>query len=76
MEALVTSLPHRYVEKLLSFIASELETTRHLEFYVIWAEALVREHSGWLKAHALRVTPLLRLLQKALTGKHNSIGKM
>ena len=64
------------MEKLLSFIAGELETTRHLEFCVIWAEALVREHSGWLRAHALRVTPLLRLLQKALTNKHSSIGRM
>ena len=76
VEALAAGLPHRYVEKLLAFVTGELEVTRHLEFYVLWAESLVREHAAWLRAHASRVTPLLRHVQKALTAKLTTIGKM
>ncbi|KAF0297793.1 Periodic tryptophan protein 2 [Amphibalanus amphitrite] len=76
VESLAAGLPHRYVEKLLAFVSAELEGTRHLEFYVQWAECLVRQHAGWLRAHAGRVTPLLRHVQKALTTKLGAIGKI
>ena len=44
------SLPDVYVEKLLSFLASALEKSGHLQFYLSWAQSLLTQHGQKLKS--------------------------
>lgn len=43
------SLPDIYVEKLLGFIATCLEKSGHLQFYMTWAQNLLMLHGQKLK---------------------------
>ena len=43
------SLPDLYVEKLLGFLASCLETSSHLQFYLSWTQKLLMLHTQKLK---------------------------
>lgn len=44
-----SSLPDVYVEKLLGFVASSLERSAHLQFYLGWAQQLLLQHGHKLK---------------------------
>uniref|UniRef100_H3AB34 PWP2 small subunit processome component n=1 Tax=Latimeria chalumnae TaxID=7897 RepID=H3AB34_LATCH len=46
------SLPELYVERVLQFLASALETSRHLEFYLTWAQRLLMLHGQKLKSRS------------------------
>uniref|UniRef100_UPI00398EB067 PWP2 small subunit processome component n=1 Tax=Pristiophorus japonicus TaxID=55135 RepID=UPI00398EB067 len=50
IDLVCTTLPLLYVEKLLQFVASTLETSRHLEFFLTWAQRLLMLHGQQLKA--------------------------
>jgi periodic tryptophan protein 2 len=50
VEVVSTSLPEVYVEKVLEFLASSFEASRHLEFYLIWTQKLLMTHGQRLKA--------------------------
>ncbi|XP_012586613.1 PREDICTED: periodic tryptophan protein 2 homolog [Condylura cristata] len=44
IEVVSSSLPEVYVEKVLGFLASSLEASRHLEFYLLWTQKLLLSH--------------------------------
>uniref|UniRef100_A0A8C4RPG2 PWP2 small subunit processome component n=1 Tax=Erpetoichthys calabaricus TaxID=27687 RepID=A0A8C4RPG2_ERPCA len=44
IDAICVTLPELYVEKLLDFVATALETSRHLQFYLTWAQRLLTQH--------------------------------
>jgi len=44
-----SSLPDVYVDKLLHFVASTLEKSNHLQFYLSWAQCLLTLHGQKLK---------------------------
>uniref|UniRef100_A0A8C2GBA7 PWP2 small subunit processome component n=1 Tax=Cyprinus carpio TaxID=7962 RepID=A0A8C2GBA7_CYPCA len=44
-----SSLPDVYVDKLLNFVASTLEKSNHLQFYLSWAQCLLTLHGQKLK---------------------------
>lgn len=50
VEVISASLPELYVEKLLEFLASSFEVSRHLEFYLIWTQKLLMLHGPKLKS--------------------------
>uniref|UniRef100_A0A8D1TZV8 Periodic tryptophan protein 2 homolog n=1 Tax=Sus scrofa TaxID=9823 RepID=A0A8D1TZV8_PIG len=50
VEVVSSSLPDLYVEKVLEFLASSLEVSHHLEFYLVWAQKLLMAHGQKLKA--------------------------
>uniref|UniRef100_A0A4W4GHZ4 Small-subunit processome Utp12 domain-containing protein n=1 Tax=Electrophorus electricus TaxID=8005 RepID=A0A4W4GHZ4_ELEEL len=51
-ELVSSSLPDVYVEKLLDFVASSLEKSRHLQFYLTWAQNLLTLHGQKLKSRS------------------------
>lgn len=53
------SLPDIYVEKLLGFVATCLEKSGHLQFYMTWAQNLLMLHGHKLK-NRCALSPLLR----------------
>lgn len=50
VEVVSSSLPNLYVEKVLEFLASSFEVSRHLEFYLIWTQKLLMVHGQKLKS--------------------------
>ncbi|CAK8686566.1 unnamed protein product [Clavelina lepadiformis] len=76
IEIISRNLPDVYVEKLLTFIASKLERSPHLHFYLLWCRALLLAHGPALKARAVKVMALMANLQKALTRKAEEVTKV
>ncbi|KAG7196594.1 hypothetical protein KM043_013084 [Ampulex compressa] len=74
IELTVTSLPNIYVEKLLNFIAIELESTRHIHFYLLWIEAILSKHAP--KTSIAFQIPVLLTLQKNMQKKYDDLSKI
>uniref|UniRef100_A0A8C6SDY2 PWP2 small subunit processome component n=1 Tax=Neogobius melanostomus TaxID=47308 RepID=A0A8C6SDY2_9GOBI len=70
------SLPDIYVEKLLGFIASCLEKSSHLQFYMSWAQNLLMLHGQKLKNRSGSILPTLQALQKAIQRHYDSLSKL
>ncbi|XP_052258916.1 periodic tryptophan protein 2 homolog isoform X2 [Dreissena polymorpha] len=76
VEVILANLPDVYVDKLMTFIATLIESTAHIEFYLIWARQLLMQHGPKLKQRSQSVMTSLRLLQKNVTRKLEEIGKI
>lgn len=74
VELTTTNMPDIYVEKLLKFIASELESTRHIHFYLLWIETILTKHGSRINT-ALQM-PVLLLLQKNMQKKYDDLSRM
>ncbi|XP_059822025.1 PWP2 small subunit processome component [Hypanus sabinus] len=71
-----TTLPPLYVEKMLQFIASTLETSRHLEFFLSWAEQLLSLHGQKLKARSVDLLPVIQSLQRSIQHHFDAVSKL
>lgn len=78
VEMTVRSLPEVYLERALKFVASSLESTHHIEFYLIWVQHLLTVYGSTLQASSreAQVTPILLTLQKNLTKKYEELSKI
>ncbi|XP_032665504.1 periodic tryptophan protein 2 homolog [Odontomachus brunneus] len=68
------SIPDVYIEKLLKFIASELESTRHIHFYLLWVEVILTKRGSQINT-ALQM-PVLLMLQKNMQKKYDDLSKI
>ncbi|KAJ9599045.1 hypothetical protein L9F63_010502, partial [Diploptera punctata] len=75
VELIVRSLPEEYMERTLRFVASSLESSQHIEFYLIWIQHLLTLHGPQLQAHSKKaqVMPIMLTLQKNLTRKYEDL---
>jgi periodic tryptophan protein 2 len=78
VEMTVRSLPEVYLERALKFVASSLESTRHIEFYLLWVQHLLTTYGSTTQSNSreAQVTPILLTLQKNLTKKYEELAKM
>ncbi|XP_053995438.1 periodic tryptophan protein 2 homolog [Hylaeus anthracinus] len=74
IELTVTDLPDIYIEKVLKFVASELELTRHIHFYLLWIETILTKHGPKLSS-AFQM-PVLLMLQKTMQKKYDDLSKI
>ncbi|KZC03862.1 Periodic tryptophan protein 2 like protein [Dufourea novaeangliae] len=74
IDLIVSSLPDIYVEKVLQFIASELELTRHIHFYLLWIESILTTHGP--KINSALQMPILLMLQKNMQKKYDDLSKI
>lgn len=74
VELTMTNMPDVYIEKLLKFIASELESTRHIHFYLLWIETILTRHGARINT-ALQM-PILLMLYKNMQKKYDDLSKM
>lgn len=75
-ELISSQLPQIYVEKLLSFLASGLESTRQIELYMRWVQVTLVNHGESLKDRSPRIVALLKSLQKNITLRHKDLHKV
>lgn len=74
VELTVTSIPQIYIEKLLRFIAVELERTRHIHFYLIWIEVIFTRLGH--KINSPMQMPVLLTIQKNMQQKYDDLSKI
>ncbi|RWS27433.1 Dip2/Utp12 domain and WD-repeat protein-like protein [Leptotrombidium deliense] len=68
-----------YVEKCLNHVAIGLETTKHLERYLIWCNTALMQHGLKLKSSKQGLSSFMstiRLLQRNLTNHLQAVGKI
>ncbi|KAI4882063.1 hypothetical protein NFI96_028322 [Prochilodus magdalenae] len=71
-----SSLPDVYVEKVLDFVASSLENSRHLQFYLTWAQNLLTLHGQKLKNRSGAILPTVQQLLKSIQRHHDDLSKL
>ena len=76
MAVICQQLADVYVDKVLRFVASQLEASRHIDFYLTWCQRLLVIHGPKLKQRASDVMPTVRALQKNLTRRSTELGKV
>nr|XP_023648696.1 periodic tryptophan protein 2 homolog [Paramormyrops kingsleyae] len=76
VEVVCSSLPDLYVEKLLGFVAAELESSNHLQFYLTWAQRLLIFHGQKLKVRSGAILPTIQSLQKSIQKHFEDLSKL
>ncbi|XP_023594878.1 periodic tryptophan protein 2 homolog [Trichechus manatus latirostris] len=76
VEVVSSSLPELYVEKVLEFLATSFEVSRHLEFYLLWTRQLLMQHGQKLKSRAGMLLPAVQFLQKSIQRHLNDLSKL
>lgn len=69
-------VPVIYIPALLQFIAEHLEKSPHLEFDLVWMQAMLMAHGRYLRDRNGEYAPVLRMMQKALLDVEGSISKL
>ena len=65
------ALPDVYVNKLFSFVASQLAESAEKGFYVTWNRLLLESHGTRLKQRSLAVLPTVNDLHRSLRAVHD-----
>ncbi|UJR09168.1 hypothetical protein I4U23_013416 [Adineta vaga] len=76
VEHICQSLPLLYVELLLNFISEQIQHSRHFAFYLSWIYHILMNHTNNLKPNSTKILTTLCNLEKNLTLKHDSLGKI
>nr|XP_008174682.1 periodic tryptophan protein 2 homolog isoform X1 [Chrysemys picta bellii] len=76
VDVVCSSLPELYVEKVLEFLASALETSHHLEFYLTWTQRLLMLHGQKLKTRSGKLLPMIQFLQKSIQRHFEDVSKL
>lgn len=66
VQFVVRDIPTVYLARLLRFVAQAADTSPHLEFNLLWLEALFSEHGTYLKEQSGSFAAELRTCQKAI----------
>lgn len=69
-------MPNIYIPALLRFTSEHLEKSPHLEFDLIWVQAVITAHGRFLRDHSGEYAPILRAAQKALGDVEGSISRL
>ncbi|XP_061344011.1 periodic tryptophan protein 2 isoform X2 [Gastrolobium bilobum] len=71
--AVATSIPYRYIQRLIEALADLLENCPHLEFMLIWCQELCKAHGNSIQQNSRNLLPSLKSLQKAITTIHQDL---
>lgn len=76
IQLVVKDLPVAYLSRFLRFVSDMSETTPHLEFCLLWMEALLKCHGRYLKGHSQEFASEMRLVQKVIWKVQNDLAKL
>ncbi|XP_058074231.1 periodic tryptophan protein 2 [Magnolia sinica] len=71
--AVASSIPFRYLQRLIEAFADLLESCPHLEFILRWCQELCKAHGHSIQQNSRSLLPCLRSLQKAITNLHQDL---
>lgn len=73
---LARQLPIVYLSQMLRFVAEHLEKSPHLEFDLLWVNALLQAHGRYLRDRSGEYASVFRMVQKGLLDTEQSVSKM
>jgi periodic tryptophan protein 2 len=76
IDIVIDALSDTYVDKLMAFIANQIERSAHIEFYLIWSQTILYKHGNRIKQRANDKLAVLCSLEKSLTKKFEDLSKM
>ncbi|KAK6148948.1 hypothetical protein DH2020_016473 [Rehmannia glutinosa] len=68
-----SSVPFRYLQRLVEALADLLEKSLHLEFILRWCQELSKAHGNSIQQNSRNLLPALKSLQKAITRLHQDL---
>ncbi|KAK2974365.1 hypothetical protein RJ640_021221 [Escallonia rubra] len=71
--SVVSSVPFKYVQRLIDALAQLLEDCPHLEFILRWCQELCKTHGHSIQQNSRNMLPALKSLQKSLTRLHQDL---
>lgn len=74
--AVVSSIPLKYLQRLVEALADLLESCPHLEFILCWCQELCKAHGSSIQQNSRNLLPSLKSLQKAITRIHQDLAAM
>jgi len=76
IQLVVQGFPATYLQRLLTFMSTDLEGSPHLEFYLLWCLHVFNFHGRYLKDQSSLFMSTFRNLQKSITNRHNVLSKL
>jgi len=73
---LIRELPSTYLERLVRFVAAQMEDGPHIEVGLRWMESLLIEHGKYFKDNSGECASALREAQRALKDAENHVARM
>lgn len=71
--AVASSVPVKYIQRLVEALAYLLENCPHLEFILRWCQELCKIHGHSIQQNSRKLLPALKSLQKAITRLHQDL---
>ncbi|KAJ0008389.1 hypothetical protein Pint_30056 [Pistacia integerrima] len=71
--AVASSIPHKYMQRLIEALSDLLESCPHLEFILRWSQELCKTHGNSIQQNSRNLLPSLKSLQKAITRIHQDL---
>jgi periodic tryptophan protein 2 len=65
-----------YLGRLLRFVALQADESPHLEFNLMWIEALLSKHGRWMKDNRGTMEAELRSVEKAVRRIHAELARL
>ncbi|KAF1813820.1 WD40 repeat-like protein [Eremomyces bilateralis CBS 781.70] len=72
----VKDMPTVYLDRFLRFVAVQVDETPHLEFNLLWTEAVLRKHGRYLKDNIGQFAPEMRAVMRAVGKIGKELGKL
>ena len=76
MQLVVQSFPTAYLERFLDFLASKLDHSPHLQFYLTWCTQLLIQHGPLLKRSSMALMAAIKNMQKSVNQTQADLGQM
>ena len=76
VDTVTDSLLDQQLDILLRFVASQLESSRHLELYLTWCSVLLNKYTRNLKQRSSTVSTIVQILQRNLSRHLNDLGSL
>lgn len=73
VRAICSSVPFKYLQRLIDAFADLLESCPHLEFILLWAQELCKVDGTYIQQNSRTLLPALKSLQKSITKIHQDL---
>uniref|UniRef100_A0A803LN58 Small-subunit processome Utp12 domain-containing protein n=1 Tax=Chenopodium quinoa TaxID=63459 RepID=A0A803LN58_CHEQI len=74
--AVASSIPFRYLQRLIEALTELLEGCPYLEFILRWCQEICKVHGHSIQQNSRNLLPALKSLQKAITSSHQDLAEM
>ena len=72
----VDTVSASYVERLMSFVVTQMEVSPHIEFHLKWIQAILYKNGNLLQKRTPSIVALLRAVQKSVGRRFEDLSKV